>query len=221
MNINKNKRFSTSKIKEYKKGGYLFHGSDITGLKSIKPNESGHSKKYVYATSDLAFAIIFSARRGNSLVTMVKKNEEGVACLCERVEGIFSKLYDGVKSTIYVLDKKDFSHKEGMWASEFVSDKEVPVLEEIEIPDIKESLLELEREGEFKFVEYKNRIKHFPNIDEEEVKDVHILINKYGRDKIHKTLEEWRPDLIDQIDWDETLKEPNIGISNQGAKKTF
>ena len=220
MNKNKNKRFNTSKIKEYKEKGYLFHGSDVSGLKSIKPKDSGHNSEYVYATSDLAFATIFSARRGNTLVTMVIKNKEGIPCLCERVEGIFSKLYDGVNSLVYVLDKRGFFHKKGMWENEFVSDKEVPVLEEIEIPDIKESLLELEREGEFKFIEYKDRKKYFPNIDEEEVKDVHSLINKYGERKIHNALEKWRPELIDKIDWDETVAEAKTEIANQEPRGT-
>jgi hypothetical protein len=219
--MNKNKRFNTSQIKEYKNAGYLFHGSDVPDLKSIKPKDSGHNSEYVYATSDYAFAIIFSARRGNTLITMVIRNEDGIPCLCERVEGIFSRLYEGINSSVYILDKKDFFHKEGMWENEFVSKEEVPVLEEIEIPDIKEALLELEREGEFKFVEYKDRRKYFPSIDEEEIEDVHSLISKYGEARIHKTLEKWRPDLIDRIDWYEKVTEAKTEISYEEPRGTL
>lgn len=213
------KKLNRTKLKEYEEKGYLFHGTDIANLKSIKPNKSGHKNEYIYATSDLAFATIFSARKGNSLVTMVIKNKEGVPCLCERAEGIFNKLYSRVSATVYIVDKNDFFHKKGMWANEFVSDKEVPIIEEITIPDIKEFLLELEKEeGEFKLVEYKDRKEYFPKIDEEEIDDVHALIDKYGELRIHKTLEKWRPDLLEKIDWGQERVEIDTEILN---KKTL
>ena len=112
MNENK-KDFDIDKIREYKEKGYLFHGSDISGIKSIKPNRAGYDRKHVYATSDFASSIIFSAKRINTLIIEMKRKKDGTISVCERLDGIFSKLFKGVGSSIYVLDGKDFIIKKG------------------------------------------------------------------------------------------------------------
>lgn len=46
---------------------YVYHGSSIPNLKIIKPNESTHMKKWVYACASKAISIIFLSPLGNDL----------------------------------------------------------------------------------------------------------------------------------------------------------
>ena len=207
-----------SKLEKYKEEGYLFHGSPKSNLKKIEPNESGHGNNYVYAVSEPVFAAMFSLKnRGNTLVAMWRRNSEGVPCLYERKEGIFDTLFEGQESSIYVVEKKNFFQEKGMWASEYVSKKEEVVVDEVHIEDVREFLLELEKYKEFQLIKYEDREKYFPNIEEDEIKDTHALIKKYGGQKTLELLEKWRPDLIDKVSWFETNREATSELNKRNS----
>jgi len=56
------------------------------------------------------------------------------------------------------------------------------------VADVKEYLLDLEKEGKFKLITFNDRKLYFPNIDEEAVKDAMEMIKKYGSESILKAI---------------------------------
>ncbi len=177
---------------------HLYHGTKEGGLKELKPKEAGHGKEYVYATGK-AFAVIFINRPGGSLVADWGFGKDGTPYYVEKVEGIFDKNYSGVGGSLYILEKSLFFQNESMDEIEFASDRVVPVVEEIKIQDLKEYLENLEREGKLKVIKYENRLKFFPKIDEDSVKDALSLIEKYGKDRILPSIKEYRPEILDEV----------------------
>ncbi len=176
----------------------LYHGSHIQGLKVISPKESGHGTPYVYAVSELAFAAIFSVPVRNSLIAAWGRLE-GIPYFCEKKDSAFNLFYEGKKSSIYTVDSKDFFHREGTWRDEFVSEVEVPILEEIKIDNVKEYLLDLQEQGKFRYISFEEREKYFPNYKEEDISDALKMVEKYGPEETLDSLNQWRPDLTDDV----------------------
>jgi hypothetical protein len=177
----------------------LYHGSHIQGLKEITPKESGHGQSYVYAISTLPFALIFAGQGRNTFIASWGRLKDNTPYFCEKKPGAFDLFYKGKKSSIYVLDSKNFFQKENMWKEEYVSEKREEVLEEIKVEDVKEYLLGLEKKGSFKFIPYEDRKKYFPNIDEDAIKDAMKMIEKYGEEKMLKAIQRWRPDILEAV----------------------
>jgi hypothetical protein len=175
----------------------IYHGSSISGLKTLKPKEAGHSKPYVYATSKLALACIFCASPRSSLEYRMSEDENENIIFCERFPGVFDKYYKNLTASIYVLDKKDFFHLEGMHPREMVCDKKTKIVEEIRIDDMKEYLLDMDRRGELVYIPFEKRLGYFPEIDEEVDEIVDKMIDKYGKKRIKQNLKDLN--LFDKI----------------------
>ena len=173
----------------------LYHGSNIPNLKTIVPNRSG----YVHTTTELVFALIFSSRERNSLNAKWGMNEDNIPYFCEKMEGIFDRLFKNKSSHIYILDKKDFFPNDRTWKYEYLSNKEEKVIEELVINDIRDYLLNMEKEGKFQLIKYKDRKKYFPNIDNEDIKIALDLAKKYGKDRAIHDCEKWRPDILEDL----------------------
>jgi hypothetical protein len=177
----------------------LYHGSHVQGLKEIQPKESENGQSYVYAVSTLPFALIFSVQVRNTFIASWGRLGDNTPYFCEKRPGAFDLFYKGKKSSIYILDSKNFFQKENMWKEEYVSKEIEKVLEEIKVEDVKEYLLDIEKKGEFKFIPYKDREKYFPNIDEDAMRSAMKMIEKYGEEKMLKAIEKWRPDLLKEV----------------------
>jgi hypothetical protein len=111
----------------------LYHGSSTPNLDVIVPNKSG----YVYATSELAFALIFSSRERNSLIAKWGMSKNNISYFCESVRDIFDTLYSGKSSHIYVLDNTNFFQNDKTWTYEYILDRKAKVIDEIVVNDIK------------------------------------------------------------------------------------
>jgi len=61
------------------------------------------------------------------------------------VNEIFDKWYAEQKGSIYVLSKDDFYHEYHLSSSEWISEKPVEIIKEIQIYNVKKFLLGLER----------------------------------------------------------------------------
>jgi len=83
---------------------YVFHGLKTPNLKVLKPKENGFGKKYVYATLEPAFAVIFINREG-SLYAGWKKSK-GVPCFYERKKGYLTNGIKELKDLYMFLIKK-------------------------------------------------------------------------------------------------------------------
>jgi hypothetical protein len=177
----------------------LYHGSYIQNLDKIPPKESGHGKPYVYATTELAFAAIFSVQVRNTFIAKWGRLKDNTPYFCEERPGAFDLFYKGKQSSIYVLDGTNFFQNDNMWKEEYISEREETILEEIRIEDVKEYLLQLEKEGQFKYISFENRKEYFPTIEQEAIENALKMIEKYGLERALIAIKKWRPDIIEEV----------------------
>ena len=141
---------------------YVYHGSSIPNLKIIKPNESTHMKKWVYACASKAISIIFLSPLGNDLYYSSGDGINYPVELVERKKGMFKKIFD-CSGYIYKLDATNFKSGQTSWTAELVSDKEEKVIETIYIENVYKELIKLNEEGLIKIYLYPERPNRIPN----------------------------------------------------------
>lgn len=142
---------------------YVYHGSSIPNLKIIKPNESTHLKKWVYACASKAISIIFLSPLGNDLYYSLSGDGINYPVeLVERKKGMFKKIFD-CSGYIYKLDATNFKSGQTSWTAELVSDKEEKVIETICIENAYKELIKLNEEGLIKIYLYPERPNRIPN----------------------------------------------------------
>lgn len=142
---------------------YVYHGSSISNLKIIKPNESTHMKKWVYACASKAISIIFLSPLGNDLYYSLSGDGINYPVeLVERKKGMFKKIFD-CSGYIYKLDATNFKSGQTSWTAELVSDKEEKVVETIYIENVYKELIKLNEEGLIKIYLYPERPNRIPN----------------------------------------------------------
>ena len=75
---------------------YVYHGSNKSNLKVIKPNISTHMKNWVYATPSLAIATIFLSNKGNDLYYYIggSGTKESPIVLVERKKNMFKDIFN-------------------------------------------------------------------------------------------------------------------------------
>lgn len=82
----------------------VYHGSQVQGLKVIRPHRSTQGKRWVYATKDPVLAACFLGNRGGDFTCAVGRDTvTGKPFICERFKGAFELRYRGVRGSIYVL----------------------------------------------------------------------------------------------------------------------
>ena len=157
---------------------FVYHGSKIQNLTILHPRDGGFGRNYVYAADDKVQAAIFINRPGGSYVATWGKRKDGKIFFCERKEGIFDEWYSELRGSIYVLDKKQFHQVGFLHPFEWVADKPVEVLEEIQIDNLKDYFLECEKEGRFVLIPFDHRRELYPD-DEDIVRTAIIIMRKY------------------------------------------
>ena len=97
----------------------VYHGSSNGNIKELEARVSTHQKECIYATDNLAIAMMFMSRGLGDLDT-AKYYENGIPVLIERRKGILEKLYnkDGY---IYELPAETFNHYDFLWQPEVIS----------------------------------------------------------------------------------------------------
>ena len=132
----------------------LYHVSPKTGLKTIQPPISTHKKAYVYAIENMVTGILFGAKQ-DDFDFIISTDENDTPIIYECYPNAFKKIYQGKSCSVYAVDDKNFQRGLTSWDSEFVSEKEVEVMNEIVIEDLYQRLLEEEQNGNLKIFRYK------------------------------------------------------------------
>jgi hypothetical protein len=181
---------------------YVYHGSKKANLKILKPKESGFGKKFVYACDNLIFAAIFIHRPGGSFLAGWGREKDKIPYFFERKKGIFNKWYNRRKGYLYVLNKKDFRKKDFLWDGEVISEKSVKVIKKIKIDNLKKYFENLEKEGKFRIIKFKDRLKYFPKDEEKLIKSCanYILMHGKGaKSRIRKLQPRVYPKALERI----------------------
>lgn len=85
----------------------LFHGSNTSGTKVLEPRISLEFKKLVYATDDLAYALVRAGRQ----LDVIREEYQGKGKpieLTERYPNAFEQMFN-CSGYVYLLDRDDFT----------------------------------------------------------------------------------------------------------------
>lgn len=134
---------------------YLFHGSHVEGLKTLKPLSTlhGSDKRVVWLTNNIPYALVYiwdgehnSLKSQKHITAWV---ESGKAFYEEQFPNQLEAFYRGVSGYLYyILHDPNISAFEGR-ESMFYCAEEVNTDKAVFVPDIYEELLQYEKKGEF------------------------------------------------------------------------
>lgn len=117
----------------------IYHGSSIPNLTEIEARESTQKESYVYGTTNIVYAAIFSILQRTDKPYPLKFGfKDKAPYIAERFEGQLDSIKN-IKSSIYVLDDRDFvsfnNHSAGD-SIELRANKSQKVLQEIKIDNV-------------------------------------------------------------------------------------
>ncbi len=181
----------------------IYRGCKEKGLKVMEPKLVNHGKKFVYGTTDMIEAIIYSVKGGNLNYTNIYGyDDDNSRCLIERKENCLEDIFN-TEGRYYILDDKDFmKHDEpGVGDNEYVSTKKVKVLGEVTIPNVWDYLKKLEENEKFKIYRYPSRPKKYPTDDSDLIEcAISMYLNTDDLDGAFDFLEKYHPELKRQND---------------------
>lgn len=125
----------------------LYHGSKVPNIKNLRPFSSSHDKPYVYLTHSKTLATIYAHNpltRPNGFFTYWW-GKDGTLYYDEYFENQLEIIYAGHKGYVYQCSGEYAQMEQMPWV--YLSEKNVPVIDCVEIPDIYEQLLQYERTG--------------------------------------------------------------------------
>ena len=125
----------------------LYHVSPTAGLKTLTPRVSTHGKAYVYAIENMVTGLLFGAKH-DDFDFNISTDDEDRPIICECYPDAFRLAFQGKGCSVYLVNDAGFERGRTGWEPELVCEREVPVLEEIVVPDLYERLLELEAQGQ-------------------------------------------------------------------------
>jgi len=124
----------------------VYHASPIQGLTQIIPHVGTHGQSWVYATDDIAVAVVFIGRLGGDF-TCASGVVSGKPYLCERFAGAFDRRYASAAGSLYVLSGDGFASGQTSYSKDLVCNQVVKPLQEIRVANAKDYLLQLASEG--------------------------------------------------------------------------
>ena len=124
----------------------LYHVSSTSGIKVLTPRVSTHGKAYVYAIDNLVTGLLFGARK-DDFDFLLSTDENGTPHVYECYPDAFHSVYDGKSCSVYELADEGFLRGMTSWSPEVVCEREVSVLREVYVANLKEALLDEEAKG--------------------------------------------------------------------------
>ena len=124
----------------------LYHVSQTSGLKTLKPHPATHKKAYVYAIEDLVTGLLFGAKK-DDFDFMIDTDEDGIPVIFECYPEAFQTIYRGKSCSVYEVQESGFQRGMTSWSPELVCEYEVPVVREIVVSDLYQRLCEEESAG--------------------------------------------------------------------------
>ena len=147
---------------------YVYHGSTKQNLTEIKPKKND----LIYATKDKIICALFirNTKTGHGSFSRSFGHEKNIPFVVERYKNALEDMYDEVSGSIYILDSQSFFEDKLKW--QMVSQKPVQVIEEIKIDNVKNFLIDLEKQKLLKIYRYPEKPKCIPADDTDLVKEV-------------------------------------------------
>lgn len=175
---------------------YVYHASNIKGLKKLEPRESTHQKSWVYATKTEAASAMFLGENFDFICQTGLEN--GKPQIFEQLQGALELAYKNKSGVIYKLPAITFEEGKTSWTGEVVSEVGVPILEELDIKDALMYLEALEKKREIIIYRYPNKPKNYPTDKSDIIERGVNWTIKFG-EKILDKVKMYHPDVLKQI----------------------
>lgn len=124
----------------------LYHASNISGIKVLKPQISTHQKPYVYAIRSRLMAMLFGTPKDD--FDLLIDAQDGKPVLYECYPDAFKSVYAGKSCSIYTVEEAGFLQGVTGWEEEWVCPNAVPVVQEEGVEDIYAQLMLAFQAGE-------------------------------------------------------------------------
>ena len=79
----------------------LYHVSNVSNLKILKPRVSTHGQAFVYATPYLEFSLLFGSKKSNGDFDGIYGIKDAKAYFYEAYPGAFKRRFEGQSCYIY------------------------------------------------------------------------------------------------------------------------
>ena len=175
---------------------FVYHASKTSGLKRLEPHSSTHKKSWVYATKEIAFSAMFLGDNFDFICQTGTQN--GKPQIFERFQGALELAYKGKKGSIYKLPSNSFTEGKTQWSAEVVSEKAVPVKEEIIVNDALSFLEKLEDDGSLIVYKYPNLPPNAPKDKEDIVERGINWTIDFGENTLDQ-IQKYHPDVLDRV----------------------
>ena len=176
----------------------VFHGTTKQGLKRLNPFISSHQKPFVYASCSIVMATLFIPSEHGDYLTRIGLENGKNLYIAERLPNILDRIYNNVSGSIYELDRSYFPKVDGLMSIECVSSKDVPVKNEIKVPNVLDLLYKFERKGMLNIYKFDNLPSWIPADKSDLVEKSVLWTLEFGDDTL-KALEKFHPELVDIV----------------------
>jgi len=157
----------------------LYHVSDISGIKVLKPKLSSHGKAWVYAVDNLVTGLLFGTKQ-DDFDFLITEDDAGKPVVYECYPKALEMIYRGKQCFAYELAEDGFVRGKTEWKPELVCEHEVPVLNEITVDDLYQRLMDEETDGNLAIHRYKAN-PAYKKIISEHIIDRLIRFDAIGR----------------------------------------
>ena len=128
----------------------LYHVSTEPNLKVLEPLISTHGKSYVYATSNLEFALLFGGIESAGDFDGIYGIKDSLPFFYEAYKGALKRRFEGAKCYIYEVDPSNFEKNKTSFRGEVVSEKPVKVINCKVVDNLYQHLLQLNENRKLK-----------------------------------------------------------------------
>ena len=144
----------------------LYHVSKTPNLKEIEPRVSKHGIPYVYATTNVVFALLFGSSNSHGDLDGKMGIKHSIVQFIEAFPNSFKERFCHQTCYIYEVDPTTFEAGKTDFRNEVVSSVPVKVLGCQKIDDLYLHFQSLINKNEFCLIEFKNTQKYQAMIDE-------------------------------------------------------
>ena len=133
----------------------LYHVSKVPNIEVLQPKKSTHGVPYVYATSNLEFALLFGSSKSYGDFDGVYGTKNGKPFFYEAYPNALKRRFENEECYIYEVDPSTFEKGKTSFGTEVVSEKPVKVLSCSIVDDLYSKLLSLIEGGKIDYKSYR------------------------------------------------------------------
>ena len=141
-----------------------YHCSPVGNIEKFEPKVSSHGKEFVYATPYKTIAYVFGIEGHNDFIVHPVVDKDGNMAIIEMCPDALDKYYKNKEAYLYTMNADDFKVRT-QWQGEVCSDEPVRPLNVVHIPDLKQAIMQEQKNGNLEVISFDNRNK-IENMDE-------------------------------------------------------